>query len=174
MWCAQCNQHVAGLVGDAGGATLCASCGTEIDAFADLLPGKSPAGTTVAERSKTRGTPAPPVHAPYLAASRMRLDQIGRRLDALAVQPRTRRDMGPATAQQPAALEKGARNWFGAAGLFLGTAAFACGAALAGWSLYAGRAELWNIGLPTAIFGQLLLWGALASQCDFLRPKNSA
>ena len=41
----------------------------------------------------------------------------------------------------------GGFTWFV---LALGTASFACGGVLLGWSLATGRHELWNVGLPVA------------------------
>jgi hypothetical protein len=42
---------------------------------------------------------------------------------------------------------------FISAALSLGTAALVCGGVLLGWSLWSGRGELWNIGLPIAAAG---------------------
>jgi hypothetical protein len=50
--------------------------------------------------------------------------------------------------------------------LSLGTAALVCGGMLLGWSLIAGRNELWNIGLPIAAGGQIALLIGLVLQLD--------
>jgi hypothetical protein len=52
--------------------------------------------------------------------------------------------------------------------LSLGTMAFACGAVLVGWSLMAGREELWTLGLPIALGGQIALLVGLVLQLDRL------
>jgi len=52
--------------------------------------------------------------------------------------------------------------------LSLGTMALACGGILLGWSLYADRAELWSIGLPIAIGGQVALLLGLILQLERL------
>jgi hypothetical protein len=50
----------------------------------------------------------------------------------------------------------------------LGAMSFACGGTLLMWSLVGGRHELWNIGLPPALVGQILLLVGLVLQIDRL------
>ena len=50
----------------------------------------------------------------------------------------------------------------------LGTAGFACGGVLLIWSITTNRHELWNIGLPVAIVGQIALMVGLVLQIDRL------
>jgi len=52
--------------------------------------------------------------------------------------------------------------------LALGMTAFACGGMLLGWSLVAGRQELWTLGLPIALGGQIGLLVGLVLQLDRL------
>ena len=52
--------------------------------------------------------------------------------------------------------------------LALGMTAFACGGMLLGWSLVAGRDELWTLGLPIALGGQIGLLVGLVLQLDRL------
>lgn len=52
--------------------------------------------------------------------------------------------------------------------LSLGTMAFVCGGILLGWSLSSGRQELWTIGLPIALGGQIALLVGLVLQLDRL------
>lgn len=54
----------------------------------------------------------------------------------------------------------------------LGMMAFVCGGVLVGWSLIAGRPELWNIGLPLALGGQVALLLGLLLQLDRMRQDN--
>jgi hypothetical protein len=52
--------------------------------------------------------------------------------------------------------------------LSLGTTTFACGGMLLGWSLVAERQELWSLGLPIALGGQIVLLIGLVLQLDRL------
>ncbi len=52
--------------------------------------------------------------------------------------------------------------------LSLGTTTFVCGGMLLGWSLVAGREELWALGLPIALGGQIALLIGLILQLDRL------
>jgi hypothetical protein len=63
---------------------------------------------------------------------------------------------------------------FASLALWLGAASFACGGILLGWSLATGRQELWTIGLPVALFGQIALLIALMLQLDRLWRDNRA
>ena len=50
--------------------------------------------------------------------------------------------------------------------LLLGTMGFACGLALIGWSMNTGRQELWAIGMPIILAGQIVLLLGLVLQFD--------
>ncbi len=56
--------------------------------------------------------------------------------------------------------------------LSLGLMAFVCGGMLLGWSLLAGRNELWNLGMPMALAGQFGLLLGLVLQLDSLWQAN--
>ena len=56
--------------------------------------------------------------------------------------------------------------------LSLGLMAFACGGVLLGWSLYADRTDLWTLGMPIALGGQLGLLLGLLLQLDRLGDDN--
>ena len=62
-------------------------------------------------------------------------------------------------------------TWFA---LLLGTMSFVCGGILLAWSMIAGRPELWSIGLPIAIGGQIVLLMGLVLQIDRLWFDNRA
>ena len=64
---------------------------------------------------------------------------------------------------------QGALTWLT---LSLGTMSFVCGGILLGWSLATGRQELWNIGLPAALVGQIALLIGLVLQLDRLWRDN--
>jgi hypothetical protein len=56
--------------------------------------------------------------------------------------------------------------------LSIGTTALVCGGVLLGWSRLTGRGELWNIGLPTAVGGQIALVVGLVLQLDRFRHES--
>ena len=56
--------------------------------------------------------------------------------------------------------------------LTLGVMLLVCGGTLLGWSVVAGRPELWSIGLPVAIGGQVALLVGLVLQLDRLWCHN--
>jgi hypothetical protein len=56
--------------------------------------------------------------------------------------------------------------------LSLGTATFVCGGMLLGWSLVSQRPELWDLGLPIALGGQVALMVGLILQLDRLWHDN--
>ncbi len=56
----------------------------------------------------------------------------------------------------------------------LGIASSACGGILLGWSLATARQELWNVGLPVALVGQIALLAGLVLQIDRLWHDNRA
>jgi len=64
-----------------------------------------------------------------------------------------------------------ARSWgtvFAWSALSLGSMAFACGGVLLGWSVVADRADLWSIGMPVVLIGQLVLLMGFILQLDRL------
>jgi hypothetical protein len=54
----------------------------------------------------------------------------------------------------------------------LGIGSSACGGILLGWSLATGRHELWNVGMPVALVGQIALLAELVLQIDRLWRDN--
>jgi hypothetical protein len=74
---------------------------------------------------------------------------------------------------QPAAHASGSQalTWFA---LLLGTMSLVCGGILLAWSMVANRPELWSIGLPIAIGGQIVLLMGLVLQIDRLWSDNRA
>jgi hypothetical protein len=63
----------------------------------------------------------------------------------------------------------GAFTWIA---IVLGTTSLACGGVLLIWSLTTGRNELWNVGLPVAVVGQIALLVGLVLQIDRLWFDN--
>lgn len=99
-----------------------------------------------------------------------------RRLDSLHASPparhtsETRRPTKRPTAEE-VGRESGASvlTWLA---LSLGTATLVCGGILLGWSLATDRQELWNVGLPTALAGQIALLVGLVLQLDRIWHDN--
>ncbi|MCE5301698.1 MAG: hypothetical protein LLF97_01155 [Planctomycetaceae bacterium] len=58
--------------------------------------------------------------------------------------------------------------------LSAGAMGVVCGGVLLGWSMVAGRPELWTIGLPAAMIGQVALLIGLVLQIDRLWRDNRA
>lgn len=178
MWCARCRRHVAAIVGDSGSSAVCANCGDEVDALADLVgeppPMAHPATQEIEERAAHSSAQ---IAVPHFAYSRARLDHIGRRLNALAQVTQTSQADEHAGRRQDVATRDRSphlrivRDWIARIGLFSGLVTLSCGAALAGWSLVGGQAQLWDIGLPMMLLGQFLLLVALASQMEFRAVK---
>jgi hypothetical protein len=56
--------------------------------------------------------------------------------------------------------------------LTLGLMALTCGGVLLGWSLVAGREDLWTVGVPVALGGQIVLLIGLILQLDRLWHDN--
>jgi hypothetical protein len=90
----------------------------------------------------------------------MRMDQPHSDPPVLHIQPTEK------PAAQPAAEHSTKLGTLGWLSLALGTVGFICGGVLLGWSLASGRAELWSIGLPVALAGQIALLIGLALQLD--------
>ncbi len=67
-----------------------------------------------------------------------------------------------------------ARSWsaIGWAVTTLGLSAVACGSILAGWSLFGSRGELWHVGLPVALAGQVAAVIGLMLLVDTLGPRQ--
>ncbi len=173
MWCTHCRQDVPALPSSDSGALCCPRCAQEIGA-----------------------DPAKPAQAP--AYDGWELDEQLRHIErVLEVQNRTsdrpsgacerdttRFDFGHAgtppwqfatPARKSKQCSPKASSGVGtliATALSLGTMSFVCGGILLGWSLATGRQELWNIGLPVAIAGQIALVVGLALQLDRLWRDN--
>jgi hypothetical protein len=57
--------------------------------------------------------------------------------------------------------------------LLIGLMGMACGGVLLGWSLIGGRQDLWPIGLPIALVGQIVLVIGFILQMDWLWKDHS-
>jgi len=84
-------------------------------------------------------------------------------------QPHLRPTGKPAPAPRaPRSKKSASRSFLTWTTLSLGTMAFVCGGVLLGWSLLGDRAELWNLGMPVALGGQIALLVGLVLQLDRL------
>jgi len=88
--------------------------------------------------------------------------------------PHRRRARGKPARQAASPSIRGSRVLaaFTVASLLLGTMTLACGGILLGWALVAGRPELWNLGMPIALGGQIALLIGLVLQLERLWSDN--
>jgi hypothetical protein len=175
MWCSTCQHDSAGLPSlDGSGIIRCAQCQS-------VLAHGTPAAF---EQGACEGLAAPPwieedweLEADIRSVHRL-VDRLGAgsRVDAASLtggphfapaahapqaEPVARRE-SPVSRSNPLA-------WLL---LSLGLATFACGAVLLGWSLAAGRDDLWPLGMPLALAGQAGLILGLVLQLESLWHSN--
>lgn len=62
----------------------------------------------------------------------------------------------------------GTSQWFAWLLMAMGLSTFVCGAALLGWYFYDGREQLWRMGLPLALSGQIVLAFGFIMQLEAL------
>jgi hypothetical protein len=177
MWCQDCRQDVPALPSADKQAFCCPRCGGEIRVASDppadapvaaiQLPGYD--GWDLDEQLRhiqrllqtakgNEGGPKPMRLDPPQAGPPARHPDIS---DPSDVRP------------QAASVSRGSLSGFltGLA-LSLGTTSFVCGSVLAGWSLAADRHDLWTLGLPLALGGQIMLVVGLVLQIDRLWHAN--
>jgi hypothetical protein len=182
MWCPQCGQEVPGVTLSMSGRMTCARCG-------------GPLGPSDAQNRRGDGLADAAAHGVDLGApsgrerhsryEQWRLDQQVRDVQAKAgrwhrVDQRPAPPMAaspphsysyPRRGRSPKRGRKRARpprrsSFIAWAVLSLGLTAFACGAALLVVSLLEQRQDLWNIGIPVAVGGQVGLLLGLALQLE--------
>ncbi len=74
----------------------------------------------------------------------------------------------PARPAAPSRTSEGVLPLLGWSALSLGLMAFVCGGVLLGWSVVSGRQDLWSIGMPIVLGGQIGLLVGLVLQLDRL------
>jgi hypothetical protein len=178
MWCSQCRQDVPALLSGDKPGLCCPRCGeaTRVDPVNGPDQSSAYDGWELDEQLR---------HIERtLQTDKAKAGQA----DAIYRQEAARFDLphaGPAAWHVPAAAPPkerptraadhgsllGTLTWLA---LSLGTASFVCGGILLGWSLAAGRQELWTIGLPVALAGQVALLVGLVLQLDRLWHDNRA
>lgn len=173
MWCSTCQQDVPGLGSPADGALRCGKCAQPLTdspapvlnkAALERLLGDLPvAEDDWALEAELRGmqrmlgtlratTPSTAIHAAHPAPPAWHVPT-----EAL-----------PAEVRPAIADAKSATHLVAWTILSLGLAVFACGGVLLGWSIAAGREDLWPIGMPLALIGQAGLILGLVLQLDGL------
>lgn len=78
----------------------------------------------------------------------------------------------PRQSGKPRGGGSGLKSFAAWAAICLGLMAFACGGVLLGWSVLGDREELWSLGVPIALVGQVALLVGLCLQLDRLWGEN--
>ncbi len=185
MWCKSCQQDVPAQSAGDKQSLCCPRCGSNIS----IAPPKS-ADTAPADDRQ------PPVYDSWeldeellhiervLQADKAKSDQAEAAYQREAARFDLPHTVSPTAWHLPAAQpsnksrpKEEAKNgalvtlctWLS---LSTGTAGFVCGGILLGWSLATGRQELWTIGLPVALVGQVALLIGLVLQLERLWRDN--
>ncbi len=187
MWCKDCRQDVPALPSGDQQTLCCPRCGEAICADPHEELAEAPAVDLAADGPAE----PPPCYDGWEMGEQLRDIQRAlrtakpsdRRSEAVYRRESARFDLphaevpalhvpsaNPPTKQRtPGGGQRGSApavaTWIA---LALGTTGFVCGGILLGWSLANGRQELWNIGLPVALVGQIALLVGLVLQLDRL------
>ena len=193
MWCKQCQQDVPSLPTGETGKYVCPRCGVDRGQAKAAESARDFTAVSAAEKPEV-SVPSPPVFCrtpdPPRSYDPWELDEQLRHLQRIlaaeqlkAVLPAMAGEgmridpghAGPGRRRSPASLatrrspaERSALQvvaWFV---VLTGLMGMACGGVLLGWSLVAGRQELWPIGLPIALVGQIVLVMGFVLQMDRL------
>lgn len=190
MWCKQCQQDVPGIAsGD--GKLHCTRCSAAMQAPGQPAANSSAAAPPPDEAAKPRGGDRPPYDR---WETEERLRHIGRVLHPhirpsgmckpsqqrkARIHPPHAKTFGLHRKERkrvPARVRKAPGDpgmalavW---AAISLGVMLLACGGILLGWSVLAHRTELWSMGFPIAVAGQVLLLFGLVFQLDRLWNHN--
>ena len=185
MWCEQCRQDVPAVASGDGGRFCCPRCGR------DLSPGGGRKTTPDEDSAVLATDPEPPLDDGWELDQQLRhiehvlgMDKSGYgcrkaayRQEAARLDPPNAGPPGwhlpsagkPVRAKRPQPQRSNpllaGLTWIA---LSLGTMAFVCGGVLLGWSLWGDRPELWNVGMPVALCGQIALLVGLVLQLDRL------
>ena len=189
MWCMDCRQDVPALQSGERQRFRCPRCGASLRAGETAAGGtgfRGPAGCAAPFEAAAVG---PSFDDAWDSAEQLRdIERVlypARRKTAGAVEGcEPVRCDGPhaamshrhlAAAEEPAA-DRAARGskttaftWLT---IVLGTSGFLGGACLLAWSLTIGQLEMWRIGLPLMLGGQVVLLLGLVLQIDRLRRES--
>ncbi len=197
MWCKQCQQDVPALSSDETGKYVCPRCGVAPAETKTAEPTPASVPPPGSEEPKL-GVPRPPLFAgtpesppPYdpweleeqlrhlqrvLTAEQLKTPSPAMAGEALRIDPghaapgRRRLPAGRASkrSQAESRRARSALHLVAWLVLLIGLMGMACGGVLLGWSLIAGRQDLWPIGLPIAVVGQIVLVTGFVLQMDRL------
>jgi len=192
MWCKECRQDVPALPTGETRTFCCPRCGEILSSEDTPMNCPQTAGTTATSAENiSAGDDAVPAYDSW------ELDQQLRDLEYVlkSVRHEDSQKSSPACLQktridQPHDIplaghyadskpkqksihvenheKKPLLSALGWAAIALGTGSFVCGGILLGWAVLSGRQELWNLGLPTTIFGQVALLVGMLFQIERL------
>ncbi len=195
MWCSACRQDVPGLVLPESGRYSCPRCGAGLG-DSDFY-GARDIRTDADAPPRAAGPDAPPTYDPWELEQQLRHIERLLRIDrpkraregAGSPQPWARLDAShvgplgwhsPAVARAKAARKRAAQarrpeSWLPVltwSVLAAGLMASAFAGVLLVWASVSGRSELWTIGMPVGLAGQIVLVIGLILQLDRLWHDN--
>lgn len=195
MWCSRCQQDVPAVPGQRANTLRCVRCQAVLAGSNEPAEPLPPPGIEPLDSLKTQ-TPLDQLLLPPMPQEDWQLEAELRYVERLAAAWRDTPPVAdsfalPVGEDQVATAEgnRGSREtpsgevsnttkprfaglaW---AALSLGVMAFVCGGVLLGWSAFAGRQDLWSIGLPLALVGQAGLIVGLVLQLETLWQTNRA
>jgi hypothetical protein len=176
MWCKGCRQDVPALPSGDSQTLCCPRCGTALcadpnkSAAVDQLPGYDSWELDeqlqhiqrILQIGKATDRDSD-------AAARREVARFDPPQAGLSGQHVASNQVGKPALPNKRRSGAGGLTWFV---LSIGTAGFMCGGILLAWSLATGRQELWNVGLPVALVGQICLLVGLVLQIDRLWSDN--
>ena len=202
MWCKRCQQDMPGIASGEDAKPRCTRCSTSLGNATDELPTGTnnpqlPTENTIVIEGDT-AEDSPTCDGWELGEKLRHIQRVLQPGKATVVPPKTRpgdfrvdgshagppdwhkrlhrkKPAGhrrrPLQGQQEAVGEgtAGLSVW---TAVSLGVMLLVCGGILLVWSMVAARPELWNIGLPVAVAGQVVLVVGLVLQLDRLWHHN--
>lgn len=185
MWCKNCRQDVPAVAAGDRRAVRCARCGgalrqpepAAVTVHTAGLDGAGEADFDTDDQEPSRLEPDSELDDWALDVELQRLQRlVAAATPAASSQSPTAPPAFPIPSQVSLAVSRLAPRrrasvliW---ALLGVGIMAFVCGAILLAWSLIAGRAELWTLGMPVCLAGQLGLLLGLVFQLTRLWDDN--
>lgn len=197
MWCPECRQDVPGIASGATGKICCVRCRAPLPSTGKSKPLSN---ETRDDAPSTASTPSPDAElvAHLDALDRLTAWDFGEDLSPIDLTQLEMADLevevpyrrqgsfdqphpalrgwhrsGPnATPASHGFFRFSRRSLLGWTLLTCGLASFFCGAALLTWSLFGERSELWTIGVPITLAGQVGLLLGVVLALDRLGQQN--
>jgi hypothetical protein len=169
MWCKNCRQDIPGVLSQNDKQFCCMRCGQLLGATADTSGTLANARSSIAAESQTSVSPRT-LYDPWEVNEKLRhaerILQLGHRpgpgLDEtlrfdpmMPVAPTSNTPSPTPRRRHPIAI---GIAWLLTA---VGTSGLSCGALLTVWGWLGQRTELWNLGLPIMVVGQMVLLAGL-------------